>query len=53
MEKKEYNKPHIAIISFEAVSIMAGSIQSIPKGEEEEDDENLPEEDEDGYIWGE
>lgn len=49
MEKKEYNKPHIAIISFEAVSIMAGSIQCIPKGE---DDENLPEEDEDGYIWG-
>lgn len=49
MEKKEYNKPHIAIISFEALSIMAGSIQSIPKGEK---DENLPEEDEDGYIWG-
>ena len=51
MEKKEYNKPQIAIISFEAVSIMAGSTQSIPKGEKE--DESLLEEDEDGYIWGE
>lgn len=50
MEKKEYNKPHIAIISFEALSIMAGSIQCIPKGEK--DVESLPEEDEDGYIWG-
>lgn len=50
MEKKEYNKPHIAIISFEALSIMAGSIQSIPKGKEY--DESLLEEDEDGYIWG-
>ena len=50
MKKKEYNKPHIAIISFEAVSIMAGSTQSIPKGEK--DVESLPEEDEDGYIWG-
>ena len=50
MEKKEYNKPHIAIISFEAVSIMAGSTQCIPKGEKK--DESLPEEDEDGYIWG-
>lgn len=50
MEKKEYNKPHIAIISFEALSIMAGSILSIPKGEK--DAEDLPEEDEDGYIWG-
>ena len=48
MEKKEYNKPHIAIISFEALSIMAGSTQYIPKG----NDESLPEEDEDGYIWG-
>lgn len=51
MEKKEYNKPHIAIISFEAVSIMAGSTQYIPKGEENV--ESLLEEDEDGYIWGE
>lgn len=50
MEKKEYNKPHITIISFEALSIMAGSTQYIPKGEK--DDKNLPEEDEDGYIWG-
>ena len=38
------------IIFFEAVSIMAGSIQYIPKGEN--DVESLPEEDEDGYIWG-
>lgn len=51
MEKKEYNKPHIAIISFEAVSIMAGSIQCIPMGEKY--DESLLEGDEDGYIWGE
>lgn len=50
MEKKEYNKPHIAVISFEAVSIMAGSTQYIHKGGK--DDESLLEEDEDGYIWG-
>ena len=50
MEKKEYHKPQINIITIDAVGIMAVS-ERIPMGKPGSG--NQPEPDDDGYIWAE
>lgn len=52
MEKKEYIKPKINVIAIDAVGIMAGSLETIKKGNEEDITDEL-EPDEGGYFWGE
>ncbi len=36
MEKKEYRKPQIDVIAVEALGIMAGSVETIKKGNVED-----------------
>lgn len=48
MEKKEYRKPQIDVIAVEALGIMAGSVETIKKGNVEDITDDMT--DNNGYF---
>lgn len=48
MEKKEYKKPQIDVIAVEALGIMAGSVETIKKGNVEDITDDMT--DNNGYF---